>query len=400
MENNNRAGKGGGFVFFPRSYSIDQDQPSNSSASGVDIKGKKCTVYLRINDEALAASRSGAGKTVPDLARFSETHRKANNPCRSSPENCFESQEGVLLIEQAQVENKESRVYSGSWASVLREGSEGPKPEIGIGYMEIGRGKLTATVNQLMAEYIFEMKTSNNDRGLRAQEKILKIRAEIARQHKSWYIGVLVQYEQIRTYHTVSNDEFRSIVSDILKRNTAKGMYGGALLRVRNEEGVVSSNLSGSIDLQYDYKKSQVMDINAPIDNYLKFGGRKILSAVNKLQGVSIDFIPVVRINCGKGGNNKYNKDSVNSIENGGTPKLEKIFVDKAYQDEPTRNLKASKAFLGSKIGIRTAEIYGEAGKGNYLLSSLHAFSPPIGNIYELQHCPVRGAYKAFTLSR
>lgn len=377
----------GGMVFYPRSYDIVQSI-DDSYARGVNQDGEECIVYVRPTEAArAAASVSGSAKTVPTLMEFAEDGRRARNPCLSAPDNCQETPEGVFLVEQVvkhddlSIKHNGLPVYVGRWASVLRDSSDVPKVPVGPGYIEIGMSsKVDSEINEYMTQYqelMGEIDAGVVDNMSDAEEQRIGLYNKIMAGRKKWFVAVMMRVKETVTMNEVSAESLKSVIQPILDKYTICGMYGGVMVRVRSDNTVISESCS-SCNMQFDYKKGEPQKSGDVFENFMKFYGKKLIWAV-KSNSYTVDIIPTIRINCGPKGTQKLD----DQFKAGGTPKLLKTFVDRDAHDDPMANYIKSKSFLFANVALRLAVIgQNRSGAGNHLLSSVHAYSAPKGNIF------------------
>ncbi|MND12159.1 hypothetical protein D3C87_378590 [compost metagenome] len=383
----------GGSVFYPRKYFVNPSSDDLSFAVGVDIKGKMMVVYLLPTEEAKSNARdSNTAQSVPTFSEFSQTHRKAMHPCFASEENCFNTPCGVMLLEQLTPYvdcpvGHEHPVFKCKWASILREMDDSPLVPIGYGYLEINSNKkYSDEVNELINRYKeieADMKAGLVTNLIEADQKKMSLHGLIMGQKKKWFVSVILKNRELYPLTDVSESGFRAALTPHLLKYTEKGMYGGAMIRVRDGEKVISS-LCCQCDMTYDYKETVVKPVDTTIGEFLAFDGRKIIREVGKNPALVVEIIPTQRINCGKLGNDKYGKDL--SYARGGmqVPKTLKTYVSSEVHGDPLIDYKKEKKFLYSMVAVRVAEIHSAKGTGNLLVSAMHAFSSPIGNPFSI----------------
>lgn len=382
----------GGFVFYPRAYHIIEESIDDSYAYGVNQNGEECVVHIRPTEGARAAAKNrDTAQTIPTLLEFGDESRRAKNPCIASEDNCKKKPEGVMIVEQTLQEGNmpESGPYPGlpifiaRWASVARESSDMPKVPVGPGYIEVGFShKVDQHVNELMTQYQeIESQVANGIRTdmIEVEEEKTTLRQQIMAGRKKWFVSVMLRNEEIFPLANLEQETLKSALQGILNKYTMKGMYGGAIVRVR-EGDVVISEISASCNMMFDYQKKSVKPFEDTFNDFMKFNGNKILRTA-KAQNYSIDIIPTIRINCGPVGMNKF----ADQFKGAGVPKVLKTFVDSDFHDKPFANYEREKGFLFAHMAVRLAVIgRGKSGAGNYLMSSVHAYSAPKGNILTL----------------
>lgn len=379
----------GGVVFYPRSYYID-DTSDSSYAIGMNHFNELCVIYIRATDSAKEAARNpNSAQTIPTIAEFSETDRRARNPCYISSDNSMENPCGIILLEQAykDVELPSSHdglpVYVGRWASVLRENHDMPMPLLGNGYMEISFGHKDAPeIEDLMFEYkkiISDITNGEYENLLDAEVAKKSLYKRIMSERKKFFTGVIIKSKEIRLIENPSLEVVRSKMILMLQHYTRDGMYGGVMLRVRNDMEVKKDGCF-VCNAIFDYQGGVVKDIAATVDQFLKFNFGKIM---NLCKGGLLELIPTQRVNCGSRGVDKYSRQ----FNSDGIPKILKTFVDKDFYDNPVVNYVSEKAFLFCNLAIKVSSVRnGRSGAGNYLLTTAHAFSAPKGNIYSINN--------------
>jgi hypothetical protein len=377
--------KKGGFVFYPREYSINSSEHTEHYAQGVDQNGIQCVVYIHPPEHFLRnAKNASTAQSVPSLAQFSETHRRAQNPCEAHPENAPGNESGVLLIEQLSEapENLASLhdmpVYLGKWASILSEGSYMPAPLVGKGYLELNFHNKDGEVSEFHRKAWVMLK-----KGLEAGEipanKIHETIDTMDQHYNSyienqmkWFVGVVIQPELTEQLHEPSLASVKESLIKLLSLDAPPGVYRGVMVRIRSGE-TVSYRSSCSVATQYNYKEKRPQTAEEAVSFFLREYSKHIGSALQR--GNTVEFIPTLRVNCGKQGNEKYAK------EIGLMGKIQKCYIDKRFHNTPGNLAKKNNGFLFADIAIRLAEINSNnATKGNLLLSSIHAFSAPQGN--------------------
>jgi len=378
----------GGMVFYPRSYHTTSDI-NTSYAIGVNHYGKDIVVFIIPTASSIAAANDkNTAQTIPTLLEFSDTGRKANNPCFASSNNCQKQQEGVMVLEQV-TENKELSgrpeynglpVYQCTWASVLREYSDMPKSPVGTGYMEIGFSyKVSPEVNDMVFQYnelISDIESGRRDDVMDAEQQREELYKAIICGRKKWFVAVMLRSDEIFSLSDLSNDFAKKTIIPILKKYTMKGFYGGVIFRVRHGKTVIKE-LSSSCNMVFDYQLKEPKKVEEVVDTYMKFYGNKLLRE-SANHGYTVDIIPTIRFNCGPMGTINMS----NEFKEPGVPKMLKTYIESDYHQDPMANYQKKSAFLFADIGIRLAVIReGKEGAGNYLVSSAHAFSAPKGNV-------------------
>jgi hypothetical protein len=399
MSNSNQANEvkkpRGGMIFYPRNYVLDTVDAEHSYAEGVNQNGEACVVYLNPDLKAREnAKNSNTAQSIPRFEEFAETHRRAMHPCFCAETNGPDSPSGIMLLEQISEFNDSPKqhscpVYVSKWASVLRDWPDAPQAPVGLGYLEINfNPKVSPEVNEYMQQYNdidAELKSGVFESVIDAEEKKQKLHDLIMAGKHKWFVAALLKIDELTLVSKPSESSFSDVLLPIMSKYTFKGMYAGAIIRVRKGNQVISS-LCAHCDMQFDYKKKDIMDPKEVVSNFLKWDGRKIINEARQDPSLIVEIIPVQRINCGKLGNDKYSKEFAcgNSNIPNPVPKVLKTYVDRDLHGNPFSNYKKEKAFLFSNIAIRVAEIRSNKGEGNILVSSIHAFSAPIGNIFSV----------------
>lgn len=379
----------GGMIFYPQSYVIDKDS-DYSYAKGVNELGHPCVFYLNPDEGARERAKdSDTAQSIPTFAEFSDTRKRATRSCYADPSNNPANPVGVLLMEQVAPFEKpyhehDTPVYTARWASILRDSEEMPRVPIGYGYLEINTpAKVGDDINEYMQRYKdieADMEAGLIDNLIEADEEKQRLYKLILTGRKKWFVAVILKHRMIKQIEDVSVLSITDAIKPYLEGFTKSGMYGGVIIRSR-KDGVILPDLTYQCDMQYDYANSQVMNVNDVIANFFKFGGTKLIRAVNDNPDIIVDIIPTQRINCGKLGNNKY---SLEIEKQGATAKIMKAYVDRNAHSDPVANYKKNKQFLYCKVAVRPAEIYREEDRGNILVSAIHAFSAPIGNVLSI----------------
>jgi hypothetical protein len=377
----------GGFVFYPRKYHVSEN-PNESYSIGLNHLEIECVVYIQPTDAAREAARTSAtAQTIPSIAEFADTGRKAKNPCYCSLDNGPNNPNGMLVIEQASIDTGLSNnhgglpVYIGRWASVLREATDMPVAPYGPGYFEVGFSpKIDADMNELLVKYqevVADIAAGNVANLSDAEEFRIKLYNRIMSGQKKFFVGVMIKVGEIFILESPTIQSLKDAISPVLQKYTVSGMYGGVMIRIRSGNSVFK-NLCFNCNMVYDYKNQRVEDVAKIVGDFAKYNGRKIIDGAKF--GV-VEIIPIQRVNCGSMGIDKYSKQfGTNAV-----PKILKTFVDKKYHNEPLINYSKEKAFLFANIAIRLSLIReGRSGANNVLISTLHAYSAPLGNAFTI----------------
>lgn len=384
----------GGVIFYPREYKI-ADSIDDSYAVGVNQFNEPCIAYVRPTMVAReAASRGATAQTIPTIALFSETDRRAANPCFSSSDNCPSSPDGILLLEQVIVDQSLSglhgglTVYVAQWASVLRDESSSPMPMIAPGYMEIGfKNFMDDRLHDLANQYKIlssAIVSGNVDSPIDADTELQFIRRQILLSREKFFVCVLMACKQIRAYQQPSIQDLSKTITQMLTHYTKNGMYSSVLVRVRVNNTVIRKHCF-TCTSSYDYTAKAVVPIEKTVSDFLRknFGS---IRAGSQLDGSVVELIPAQRINCGNRGRDKYSKQ----FEALGVPKIIKTFIEKGYQEDPLCNYVQQNCFMFCNVAARVSLVRnGRSGAGNILLSTAHAFSPPLGNPFTVNNSGV-----------
>lgn len=381
----------GGIVFYPREYVLD-DNPDYSYAKGVDELGNPCVIYLNPDEESRSNARdSSTAQTIPSFDDFADTRSRAVRSCYVSKDNGPANPNGILLAEQVipfkePYHEHDVPVYSAGWASILRDCDESPKVPMGFGYFEINtHNQAGEAVNEYLQRYKDiddDMKAGLIENTIDADEEKMNLYNSIMSLRKKWFIAVIIKHKLIKQVESPSKNSLADAIRPYLSGFTKSGMYGGTIVRVR-KDNLVITDLSFQCDMVYDYANSVISDVDSIIDECLKWNLGKILRAVESDPELIVEVIPTQRINCGKLGNEKYGKEIDAS---GAASKIMKAYLEKEAHNDPFVNFKRDKKFLYCKVAVRPAEIYKGPSKGNILVSSIHAFSAPIGNVLSISN--------------
>lgn len=383
----------GGVVLYPLEYKINRDNADESYVICKTLEGKVVAFFVNPPDEARKKMETDPAATIPRINKFGEVHRKATNPCVASTDNDKNNPDGILLGEQVsevgqiQVDFNGAEItiskLEGRWASVLRDSREGLRAPIGFGYLEANSSpKLSPLGTDLKLRYDEVLKVLKNP-DAHPNVDLVDLMAEKARlagaiqaEKKKWFVGVLIHARRTITLSPDAHYSFHDMVQTELLRSTRQGVYGGVLIRARKGD-VVHTDLCRTFEHQYDYVKRVVKPIETVMSDFMKYSGNKLLRECAKLD-LEIDIIPLERFNCGKPGNDRYGKDFSAS-----SSKVLKTYVDNDFHDDPLVNLKGISGYIYSRVGMRLAQTVND-GTENLLLSSIHAFSKPIGSILSI----------------
>jgi len=390
-----KSGRRGGMVIYPRAYHTDDtSEPDNYRShfiEAVDEANEPCLVYIHPSRDAVFAARnSSTNQTIPLIENLADDRPMAKNPCVAYPENGPDRPEGVLLAEQIQETTKKlqalhpgKRVIIAKWASVLSPrvtigmppGSAMPPPVIGKGYLEIGfHPVITDETQALIDTWVAAREEAGDEPSQAQQDFLIRTAASVYESRRKWFVATIIKDMMITTIHEPSMDEMKKRGKFFLEKLTEKGRYGGVIFRARRD-GVVDSGLSVSCNMQYFYQQKRVKTFEETWEDFAKFQGGKLLAAMGRDPSLVVDVIPVQRINCGKPGNDMYSQDL------GPNSKVMRTYVERHFAADPTRNLVRENGFLYADVAIRVAEARKGGSKGNQLVSAIHAFSAPLGNV-------------------
>ncbi|MDG3025371.1 hypothetical protein P7410_17220 [Vibrio parahaemolyticus] len=384
----------GGVVFYPREYVLDNHDFLKSYADGVTEGGKEVRVYI-VPEETLIkrAQDTTSGTTIPTIDTFSETHRNAHNPCLADPNNSKETPTGILLIEQASVDETSiaqigKPTIIGKWASVIQIGDEGKLSEIGKGYLEVTMSpKPTGLMLELMPKFrqLNEQVAQGMRNPLDVIEEKRMLYSRIMGERKKFFVAVIIKHQELMQVTDYNIQNFRNLLAQLITRYTSEGMYGGAMIRVRSGNEVLR-RFCYTCNHSYDYRKGDgsLADPFEKVDEFLKYGGRQLLNHCQRNNTCVLEVIPTQRINCARNGNDRYSKDINNSPM--GESKILKTYVEKNLREVPDVNIEREKGFVFCNVALRLSLLRKAGSKGNKVLSAIHAFSRPLGNIYTIDH--------------
>ncbi|MFS1427598.1 hypothetical protein LMH73_010620 [Vibrio splendidus] len=379
----------GGVIFYPRTYVNDAKDPLESYAEGVTEGGKEIRVYIvppeTFRDKARDSSNSS---TVPTIDLFSETHRTAMNPCMADEKNSKQTPNGILMIEQASIDTIREKevgkpVIIGKWASVIQIDNELGFTAIGKGYLEINMGnKPTGLMVNLLPRFreILELERNGASPLAHIEEK-RDLYSKILGERKKFFVSVIIKHEEIIQVTDFNLNNFRDLLSQTISQYTASGMYGGAMVRVR-EGNDVFRKLCKTCNHSYDYDNGGVIDPMIKVDEFLKYGGRTILTTAQRNDKYVLEIIPTQRINCARNGNERYANEIANAPM--GESKTLKTYVEKHLREIPDVNLEKEVGFVFSNVALRLSGLRRGDSSGNIVLSAIHSFSRPLSNIYSI----------------
>lgn len=381
-----------GAVVYPQAYHVDKENPDNSYLEGVTQGGQPIVAYLRVSDEHKERqSGDSQGRTLPSIKDLSSMNPAAPRRCEASSDNGPDNAtKGVLLVEQiSRMEGPQADAHPGKfvceskWISILQQSSYMPA-KMTKGYVEISfhRG-LDSEQKKQKAKYLSlrQRLTNPSESILQLKEEMQAIQRELIQSRKLFLSVVDMQVENL---HSINVSELegvapqdrgsmlRSKLEELLEPLTHTGMYGGAILRLR-DGGMVSPLYTSTIAMQYDFKNGKVLPFSDVYANWLKFDGQKLSGAFMKASprmNLTLDIIPCQRINFGPKSNDPYKADIL---------RLESSKTLKTYIDEEARadigviDLTPND-YLASFMASRSAL----AGDGNCIISRAHSYTGPM----------------------
>ena len=371
-ENGGKQAKINSLVLYPRRYVCEGDDHRKHYVEGVDRAGRPCRGFLRITPQARGLAQSKK-MSLPSMALLSDTRITAQNPCRASEGNGRESPNGVLLLEQCELVDKEKREYSAGWASVLRrqEDPSQPLPMFGHGYVEmrqfLGRnGKDDKDLQELLRRA--------GEPGLNDDERAA-LCADIYPKIKLAFSALFLSYPDAMPMRSLS--EVREFAVHCMEMGTSLGGSGGALVRVRRGQ-TVSALQSRLIERQYGFREKRMLSTG----ECWRMQSGDWRDADRLFATCEVDCIPTLRVNCGPQGNQRYGRDAALSES---APKIEKIWLEREFRRRPS--LKPPKfPHLATRLAVRTAYTK----EGNCIVSAAHVCGMPIGNALSLDKALVR----------
>lgn len=379
----------GGMILYPLVYNVDRTNPEKSNVVCKGIDNRIYQFHLNPPESAIKKAERDKSYSYPKIIKFAETHAKAVNPCRGSLENGRDNPHGIFVGEQITMKETveielngiqvQAQSVEGTWASVIRDGKDGFRAPIGYGYLEANfHPKLSAQGNEYLLRYN-EVSSILNDVDSHPDADLIELTAEKARlsgmikgEKSKWFVGVLTHCTKMVTLRGDEQKNIREVVKEIIERYTVSGVYGGVIVRP-HRDNIVHTALCRTHEQKYDYKNRKVESIETVMDEFMKFYGNKLIREAGS-KGLTIDIIPVERFNCGGPANDRYSND-VNSTSS----KIMNTFIERTMHDDPLVNIKQKNGFLYSRVAMRLAKTVD--GTENYLLSSIHAFSRPMGSI-------------------
>lgn len=363
---------GRGFVFYPRNYRLDDDAPDKSRVEGVDAKGRRCQLSIRIKE----SSRTQAARTnrsLPDLRKFADSGRHNNFACVAHEGNGPDAPKGVLLAEQCKVEDAAARHYSAGWMTVLRADESEPAPAIGLGYlhMRLPRPPKDSEYNGLLEEY----RRTPNDGG---QNFIALDRQaiEIFRVAKPRFSAVLMDYPAMFPFD--SKEAMTAAHAQIMDRSV-DGKRGGVLLRVRSDDGRASELQSRWVEMGWnpDEKRPHT---EGEMRVRIKEAAHKLRDVIRH-DRLSVDVIPFTRINAtAKGAGPKLLK----AVTGPKISRHERLWLPEQHQRNPLLT-PSDMPHLVTPIAVRlNGRARGGDGTNSHVLVNVCAFGPALGEVLAL----------------
>lgn len=381
-----------GAVVYPRAYHIDSENPDNSFIEGVTQGGQSIIAYLKVDDEHKASNASdGEGRTIPSIKDLSSKNPAAPRRCEASKDNGPDNPtKGVLLVEQIQkVTDSRAESHPGKfvceskWISILQQSDYMPA-KMTKGHIEISfhRG-LDSDQKKQKAEYLSlkqKLDDPNEDK-LTIKQKMQSIQRDMILSRKMFLALVDIKSDDMVSIplydESAANPRNRvSMLKNELEKMvvplTEQGMYGGAILRLRNGLSV-SPLYTASFAMQFDFVNKKVMPFEEVFNNFQRFEGKKLVETIMKVSPnmkLTLDIIPCQRINFGKKSNDPYKKDIM---------RLESSKTLKTYVDETARehigviDLEPND-YMASFMASRTAI----ASEENCIISRAHSFTGPM----------------------
>lgn len=370
-----------GFIFYPRSYHIVDGNIHESYAIGVSEGGRECQVYILPEEHHVEAAKNQADKRIPSFEDFNDSEP----PCQAHPDNGPDNPISMILMEQAEqrvIEGKNGNqpVMVAKWASVLKLNERAIAPPVGYGYLEINVG-LRSEESQHLVSQLNDLQAQIDSK----QGDVLTLESQrdqlVTRLYSSagcFFSAIMMDYKHI--HQIDSREMLEGFLARVYDRYTRDGRFAGAMVRVRDDSNVYLDDCS-IYEVRYNSQAGAIEPFSESFDRFMKFGGHKSLQAAQRRQCVC-DVIPVQRINLGPMGVGRYQKD----LAMAGASKMMKTYVESQFYCKPQVNLKREKAFLYSRVALRMAKVKKGAGKGNQIVSSIHAYMKPRGNAFQVNH--------------
>ncbi|MHD0644632.1 hypothetical protein ACYPKM_03195 [Pseudomonas aeruginosa] len=388
-----KAGKTRGFVGYPRRYELG-DTPENSWVYGVDQAGEQFKMRLDPPQRFIEAAKTRKDRSVPSLANLASLSRSAKNPCNASENNGPGTvPAGAFVAEQASFLDEENNIVSAAWLSILKNYEEeaDKKPKICTGYLEINsKFPYTPEVEKAKKELhelnlkVIQATTSKLEMidGMHISEFIEarnnKVAEFLRMRERHWFVGNDVQFSRLAELDLLNQANARRTILEMLESNSFSGMYGSVLIRPyrisENGQKVVDVHAVRRINHMYDYKKGCVPDVTVPWDDFIKSNGSWFTFLSREKMRAEI--IPIQRTNCGP-----ITNGTLTDEYDAGQLKALKFGVDAQFHCMPYLNFAHQNAYLVSPIAIRNAAV---GATNDTILSTLHAYGKPFGNILVL----------------
>lgn len=369
-----------GFIFYPREYHIVEGDLHKSYAIGLSEGGKECVAFIHPEEHHLEAARKYSDKRVPSFEDFYESEP----PCEAYPDNGPDNPRSMILLEQATPGSVDGLqdprpVMIAKWASIIKLNDRAIMPPVGYGYLEINVNAGKSEESQYILNQIKDIQSqidSGQGDSLELEAQRDKMISDLYLNSSCFFSAVMLVYKHIISID--SREGLQEALSKCYQRFNHDGRFAGALVRVRDESNVYLDQCS-TYEVRYDSKAGGVESFDESFNRFMRFGGNKSLQAA-QLPGRVLEVIPAQRLNCGPLGNGRYQKD----LAQGPSSKMMKTYVERDYYCKPYINLKNEKAFLYSRLALRIAKAKKGAGKGNHLVSSVHAYMKPRGNPFQI----------------
>ena len=390
-EENNTKALGKGVVFYPIKY-IHKEIILDSYIEGVTQGGKEAVAYIIPNESFIhSASNSDSASTIPLVSEFGKTSLRAKNPCLASESNSKENPAGILLLEQVSVSSERKDIHGdklvlvAKWASVIAIGDPSSRSAIGIGYLEInvaGKPDDELVALEMELKKLKESISNNLVSPMEAEDKLRSLYSLIIGKKNKKFTAVIMYPEKTYMMKEKNIEIYKKALKRALVSKTKDGLYGGCMVRVRSGNDVLIDT-SYMCNHRYDYKNKRVDNIDTVIQEFLKYGGLKAFNnGFNP--GNTLELIPTLRINCAFNGNNHFSAEMERSPI--GTSKILKTYVEPWDRESPELKFTKNKSSTFSDVACRLSLLEGGATVGNILLSAIHSFSAPKGNIYTVDN--------------
>lgn len=381
-----------GAVVYPKAYHVDPDNPDNSYVEGVTQGNQPIVAYIRVGAEHKERQDSDSkGRTLPSVKDLASKNPAAPRRCEAHANNGPDDpSRGILLIEQiSKLEGEEASKHPGKfvceakWASILQQNDYMPA-YTGQGYIEVSfRRGLDAEQKKLKAEFLGLKRRLENpsENKLDLKEQMQAIQSEMIQARQMFLtvvdmkIDEMVSVELSKLENLGPTDRLSALerrLKEMTEPMTNTGMYGGALLRLRNGD-TVSPLYTSSFAMQYDFKNRKVVPFEDTFANWRKFDGQKLCGAFMKASpsmNLTLDIIPCQRINFGPKSLDPYKAD----ILRGEASKTLKTYVDEDARDHVGVIDLTPNDYLASFMACRTAL----ASEENRIISRAHSYTAPM----------------------